>query len=462
MSMRTSFPASSRFRDSRRQDAARRAPAFVLLATLLAGTHSPAAGPGATADPELAELEERLLDLRLKYTDRHPEVARLIRLIEERRSEKMGSTGSTVSGGNGASPAITSAQVDPYRSPPVPAGRSLNPALTALAPNRWVLFHRSAYPWRRQAHAGAVLDTKRGNLVIFGSDTHGRNWDNRVHVFDPYTESWSSMGEIAAPQSYGTDARGYAAAGENADLPWAMHTYDALVYDRLHDSLVVLSTPNHNPKKKQFSKRRDPTWIFDLTAHRWRIHEPAGGARPTAFGGASAYDEHRDVIVAYSVIGKAGVWELGPDRSEWTRAAGSRHRLHSNMVYDPHRRLISVFGNYNGSREVWEYAPGGGSGIPGHWRERSPSGDCPPLEAPPAAYDLRNRVFLAIHRGNSTCIFDPAKNRFWTLGVVTPDIGKLNYMLVYDPFHEVFLLVTGDHTRAPEVWSFRYHPEAVD
>jgi hypothetical protein len=32
---------------------------------------------------------------------------------------------------------------------------------------------------------------------------------------------------------------------------------------------------------------------------------------------------------------------------------------------------------------------------------------------------------------------------------------KMNYMMVYDKFHKVFLLVTGDHSKPVTVWALK-------
>jgi hypothetical protein len=45
--------------------------------------------------------------------------------------------------------------------------------------NRWVLFYEDGSGnWTRQGHAGLTYDSHRGVLMVFGSDTHGENWDN--------------------------------------------------------------------------------------------------------------------------------------------------------------------------------------------------------------------------------------------------------------------------------------------
>ena len=65
--------------------------------------------------------------------------------------------------------------------------------LRSLPPNRWIKYHEERpRGWSRQGHAGIAFDSKRGTLLIFGSDTHGENWDNSVHEFDPRRKRWQT------------------------------------------------------------------------------------------------------------------------------------------------------------------------------------------------------------------------------------------------------------------------------
>jgi len=65
--------------------------------------------------------------------------------------------------------------------------------LEAIPANQWLRYHQPLYAdWRRQGHAGIAYDTQRATFYIFGSNTHGENWDNSVHEFDPETKSWST------------------------------------------------------------------------------------------------------------------------------------------------------------------------------------------------------------------------------------------------------------------------------
>jgi hypothetical protein len=334
--------------------------------------------------------------------------------------------------------------------------------LLSLPPNRWVKLHQAEGKWRRSSHAGSAFDLRRGTFVVFGSDTHGTNWDNAVHTFDPYEMRWTSSYAPAAKSSYRRDEQGIAVAGLGVRQPWAMHTFDGIIVDPLTDSLVVLSAPYHNPIKKRVRGAKTPNWSFDLTTGEWKDLPFAKGKYPIVFAAASAYDSARNVIVAYPGKRHGGIWELGPGRRGWKKTvAGARHEIHHTMVYDTHRKKLVVFGDFKGSRDVWEYTPGPRAYDGGTWKKRTPVGDCPALESAPVAYDSEHRRFIAIAAGDTTCLYEPVKNRFNRLDVETPKAGGMNYMLQYDPYHQVFLLVTGNHRAPPVVWGFKLAPKAT-
>lgn len=63
-----------------------------------------------------------------------------------------------------------------------------NPRLAEMPAGRWLLLHEQGPDddptFKRQAHAGACFDSRLGRIVIFGSDTHGRDWANSPLFFD--------------------------------------------------------------------------------------------------------------------------------------------------------------------------------------------------------------------------------------------------------------------------------------
>jgi len=342
----------------------------------------------------------------------------------------------------------------------------INEQLLDLPPNRWVKIHQPFIEsWRRQTHAGAAFDLKRGKLLVFGSDTHGENWDNSVHEFDPVIMRWSTHYPAAVPKSYRINSQGYPAAGEKQLLPWAMHSFDSVVYDPNLDALIVTALPEHNPASKNITGTKiDPTWIYELGPRQWRVFPNDGNPTPRFFAAASAYDKSRDVIVAYN----NGIWELGPDRKRWHQATKeTHHEIHFNMVYDSKHRKLAVFGDHRNTNAVWLYTPGEEAGDKGVWEKMIPGGDpCPEDQHFPVAFDDDNGVFLLVPdnrptsgqgkaQSSSTYVYDLSENAYLKLPNADLKPLGMNYMMVYDPSYKVFLLVTGDWTEPATVWALR-------
>lgn len=345
--------------------------------------------------------------------------------------------------------------------------------LERIPANQWLRYHQPLYAdWRRQGHAGIAYDTQRATFYVFGSDTHGENWDNSVHEFDPETKSWSTHYPPADPGTYRVDDRGVGVSDDGRIIPWAMHTFDNILYDPINDTLVVTAKPDHNmiDETLGLSPRIHPTWFYFLPLKTWLTMENMDQAFPGNFAGSSAYDARRQVIMSYG----SGLAELGPDRDEWRKVPVSKpHQIHHSMEYDSVRKQLFVFGDYHNSNTVWVYTPGHLTGEVGSWEEMDPGGDyCPPDQHFPVAFDKHNGVFLLVPDNNpgtptkgngkvgratssSTFVYDPDRNEYRKLPGADLPAQRMNYMMVYDSRRRVFFLVTGEWQRPPVVWALR-------
>jgi hypothetical protein len=357
--------------------------------------------------------------------------------------------------------------------------RKLNPKLLSLKPNVWVRLHQPKKAlWHRQQHAGIAYDCRRGTLLLFGSDTHGLDWDNSVWEFNPVTEEWTAHYQYAGKETYGANGAGHAIAGKNRLLPWAMHTFDNIVYDPETDSLWVTAIPAHNPMRFEVPEAKiHPTWIYDLKIREWRIFENKGAPSPNFFAAASAYDPDRNVIVAYD---KGGVWEIGPERKEWKKATDeSYHEIHFVMEYDTKHKKFAVFGDYHKTNIVWVYSPGMKAGSMGTWEKKIPRGDeCPKDQHFPVAFDTDSNIFLLVpdnmraEKGenrrflplleSNTFVYDLETNNYHRLPQADMEPLGMNYMMVYDRYHKVFLLLTGTHKEPPTVWALKLDLKALN
>lgn len=337
--------------------------------------------------------------------------------------------------------------------------------LPELPPNKWVkIGFPYAITWHRQRHAGAVYDSHRKKYFVFGSDTHGENWDNSVHEFDPLILRWSEHYSPDRRRSYRANEEGHPVAGDDQARPWAMHVYGNLVYDPNLDALIVMSAPMHNPAARAVGGiEKHPTWIYDLKTREWRALDAHDGSMPFGFAGASAYDSQRDVILTY---GQKGLWELGPDRERWLDTGSEiHHEANHSMVYDTVRHNLLVFGGQEEDCSVWIYTPGPEGGEKGSWEKKEPGGDaCDGDAHVPVAFDSHNRVAVAIFdnpppegeqkaKTSSTFVYDLETNSYRRLPKADLPLVGMNYTMVYDPDNRIFYMLQGGRQDPPTVWA---------
>ncbi len=338
--------------------------------------------------------------------------------------------------------------------------------LPELPPNRWVEVGLPyTITWTRQRHSGAAYDARRKKYFVFGSDTHGENWDNGIHEFDPLILRWSEHYPPDRRRSYRLNEKGQPVAGDDAAArPWAMHTQANLVFDPQLDALVVTSAPFHNPALRVVrGDKKHPTWIYQLKTREWRALDGLDGVTPFDFGGASAYDSERDIILSYS---RKGLWELAPDREHWLEVSSeSHHEMHHTLVYDSLHKNFLVFGGQDENCAVWVYNPGLDVGVMGRWEKRDPGGDaCAGDRHVPAAFDQHNGVILAVfddpspedgegEGASSTFVYDPKANTYHKLPEAGLPFVGMNYSLVYDSANRVFYLLQGGRKERPTVWA---------
>lgn len=383
-------------------------------------------------------------------------------------------------------------QDDPISRLASPGRRALtlNDQLFDIVPNTWAKLRVGRVgAWPGEGQAGAVFDSRRKKVFVFGSDFDGRVWDNTVHEFDPAILQWSSHAMPSRRPTYRLDEQGRPVAGEEALRPWAMQVHGGLVYDPALDALVVVATPADSPAlRRTRGPLHHPVWIYELGPRRWRPMGLPEDQPVAAEGSAAAYDAGRDVVVVHN---RAGLWELGPERSQWILASGeSHHRPGDRLSYDGRGRYLAVFGGEEG---IWTYSPGPEWGRPGTWQHQSPGGDaCLQDPEPAVAFDSDNGVFLLVldqdavaeEEGRKasageaggptaaqavpvegqgmTCLYDPQANVYRRLPEAAPPVAGRPHVLVYDPVYKVFFLMGKDSGGKTSVWVMSLEPALLD
>jgi len=352
------------------------------------------------------------------------------------------------------------------------ASRPFNPRLAALPTGRWVEIHRQqpsdAVRFHRQWHGGSAFDTRRGRIVLFGSDTHGDDWTNTPLFFDLASLTWSRAYPDDSPSTYAITPDGLPVAGADGRHPWAMHTFAAVTYDASNDRLVVASYPEHlepgrftDAMAALWPKiRRHPTWLFELGPERWRALGPPD---VHFFPYATAYDSARAVVIGHR---PDGLYEFAVrDRDPvWRRVAGASHTgYHTNAVYDSRRRLVVIAGGNQLSNAIVVYDPAAGR----DWKMPTPGARPPAFQHPPMAFHERRGVTVvlvdrpaddtpAIERRpgrTETWLYDAAADAWSRVpGADLPFSCGMNYNLHYDAVHDLLLLVAGEPTA---VWALK-------
>jgi len=349
-------------------------------------------------------------------------------------------------------------------------GARRNPSLAALEPGRWLKLHEQAptdaVRFQRQEHGGSCFDSRRGRLVLFGSNTHGRDWTNSPLFFDPVECSWTRLYPDDARSSYTVTEDGLPVAGPKGDRPWAMHTFGTVAYDPERDEMVVCCYDPHmapgrftNALQGTWEKvKRHPTWTLSLEKGAWR---PLACKAEHFFPYCAAYDPDRKVVIGYR---PDGVFELGGEPREWKRvAAKGFFGYHTNAAYDAKNKALVVFGSNENSNDMAAYWPATGE----HRKMPTPGARPPKDQHCPMSFEPESgRVVVLVDRvlGEGepkkaqceTWLYDLAADAWAHLPAATlPFACGMNYNLVYDPGHGVCLLVTGGYGRPTAVWALR-------
>ena len=352
-----------------------------------------------------------------------------------------------------------------------------NPRLVEMPAGRWLLLHEQgsddALTFKRQAHAGACFDSRRGRIVIFGSDTHGRDWSNSPLFFDVAAERWTRAYRDDPRSSYAVDERGLPVAGAHGRHPWAMHTFGALICDAARDELVVASMPQHMVPGR-FSNSleglwervgRHPTWTFDLQGREWSALD---GEAVHFFAYCAAYAAERKTIYGYR---PNGVFVLEGAPRRWRKVAEAGiFGWHTSCVWDEAEDALVVFGTNKNANDTVVYRPGSETAL-----KMPTSGRRPPADQHnPMAYEPRLKCMVVLvdrtpkkdgakRATTETWLYDLAADRWRQLPSATlPFACGMNYMMVYDPRHEALLLVAEGGQGRTAVWALKIDPGTLE
>jgi hypothetical protein len=359
------------------------------------------------------------------------------------------------------------------RNPTRIGERKLNPDLLEIPVGNWIKMHQQRpsdkVTFKRQSHAGSAFDTRRGRIIIFGSDTHAKDWSNSPLFFDVLHLEWSRLYPDDDPSTYQVNSQGIPVAGVNGDHPWAMHTFGSAEYDPVGDALIVSSYPQHLAPGRFTDVlanvwpeiRQHPTWVLDLETKKWR---PLAGRAVHFFPYATAYDRDRRVIIGYK---SAGVFELDLQSRLWHQVKPKGLLGYgNNAIYDMHRRALIVFGSKERTNDIVVYKPATKQHL-----KMSTAGIRPPRSRynPMAFHAGVAKTVVLVDRApddkpnrdlakmqTETWLYDLGKDEWTQIKSATLPFGcGMNYNMEYDPAHDVLLLVANPPEEPTAVWALR-------
>ncbi len=330
-----------------------------------------------------------------------------------------------------------------------------------LPRGRWVKIHQQkpedAVFFKRQEHAGSGFDTLNSRLYIFGSNTHGENWDNAVYWFDMNTLRWSQSHPADRPETYSVNSLGIPVAGKQHNHPWAMHSFAAITFDILHRQLVIASYPGHlSPDRYGQSLaglwrqiKKQPTWLYDPAANRWQYY---AGKPQQFFPYTIVYDSDRGVVTGFK---PNGIFDWQGEVFGWKKIGDrAMQQWHTNGVYDSVNHVFVFYGGSAMKNAVYVYKAGDKA------VEKMPTlGVRPPAgQSVPLAFHKKSGQMVALvdtENNAQTWLYDYKTDRWQRLKADFPYSVGMNYTMEYDSRHDVVVLVSSPKYQPVAVWVLR-------
>ncbi len=327
-----------------------------------------------------------------------------------------------------------------------------------LPKGRWVKIHQQKPEdqvfFTRQEHAGSGFDALNSRLYIFGSNTHGEDWNNAVYWFDLDTLTWSQSYQPDSPDTYSVNSQGVPVAGKAHNHPWAMHTFAAIAFDKLHRKLVVASYPGHlSPDRYGQSLahlwrriKKQPTWLYDPGTNQWQSYD---GKAEQFFPYAMIYDSDRGVITGFK---PNGIYDWQGRIFGWKKIGDrAMQQWHTNGVYDSVNHVFIFYGGNAMKNSVYVYKAGDKAvekmptlGL------RPPGGQSMPL----TFHKRSGRMVALIDTENQaqTWLYDYKSDSWQRLEADFPYPVGMNYTMEYDIRRDVVVLVSSPADQPVAVW----------
>lgn len=342
--------------------------------------------------------------------------------------------------------------------------------LSALPNNTWVKIHEpkkeDKVVFSRQAHGGSCFDSKRGQIILFGSNTHGRDWQNNPFCFDVEKLEWTKPYDEDPFDTYKVTEEGLPVAGKNGEHPWASHSFGAVMYDVSRDEMVVACWDEHLKPGRFTNVMKDlwpqvklqPTWLYSCEKKTWKAI-PKG---QSFFPNCAAYDSDRKIIIGYQ---SSGIFELAGEgeKREWTKVADPVKELvgwHTNCAYDSKNKALIIFGHQENKNDIGVYTvatkqvkcmPTVGTRPPKD--QHNPMEFHPELGKTVVLVDRTKQKDGATEDTAETWLYDLTADAWEQVKTANlPFACGMNYNMEYDPKNKIMFLVVGG---SATVWAMK-------
>jgi len=382
------------------------------------------------------------------------------------------------------------AKIEPATRPPDPDRnqlRSIEERLKALPVNRWVELNPDGPQDPVRTWGSAAFDTDRSRLLYWGGGHCGYE-GNDADTFVVGENRWLDVpGTPEVPQRMYNSGNGSRLGGITfGGNPWVIHGRRIYAYDPVSKKMILARalrlTTGYEPEamasfpaervdfedalvKPPSSYVRYASWSLDLETGEWRLMGPTPIGLDTFVTtpkGVVAIDQHwRSMLNDWGYDRDwrpdddprpLSVYRLDEKKGEWKRLGGgvpSPQNLYEqiSLVYDSQRDRLLLHGGGEKRDELWAYS------FPKKtWENLKPTvegGDPTPGGFREAVYLPGQDVMLTLSLDGYLWVYHPAANAWRKLGDASLSnremLGRFghNRGLVYDPVHQLILLVAG-------------------
>ena len=295
------------------------------------------------------------------------------------------------------------------------------------------------------AWSGAVFDTRRNRLVVWGGG-HKAYAGNELYAFDLDDLAWSRLTDPGSVAGYDTQ-KNTGVLGDGS--PVSRHTYGNMVYlpppfDALWSQGGANWVEGHGDRN---------TWMFEFGRHAWKqlADVPSSG-----FNNYAAFDPQTGLVYLHP---RKEFYSYDPKTDRWKLEFRGRNFWEDRSVaIDPKRRKFVAIGtgemivlNIGGSVSETLVKPQGAAEIIG-------------ARSPGFAYHPPSGRLVAWSSGDAVYSLDLDKNTWYRHPAIdgsanpgAPATRGTYGRFAYSPEHDVFVLVNGVDRN---VHLYRFDPDA--